>query len=410
MGFCRDNKEKKTGGKRLKAIEGRRILIGVSGGIAAYKSAFILREIRKIGAQTKVVMTPFSTEFVGRLTLETLSGNKVFVDWTEDPLAHINLARWADVFLIAPCTVNTLSKIALGIGDNLLTSTVLAYKGPLVIAPAANTTMYRNPAVRENIRRLKERGIVIVEPEWGVLACEEEGEGKLASEKRIVDWLLWTLYPKPLKDKKVLLTCGATREYMDPVRFISNESSGEMGFSLARVARWLGADVKVIAGFTTAQEPPEVEIVRVKTGEEMLKEALGSFMDADIVIMNAAVADYRPKERSCRKIKKRDELTVELERVPDILEELGNRKKHQFLVGFALESEDLIENARDKLGRKNLDMIVANPVEVMGAMHHKGYVITEDLTEDFEFSSKIESAHYIMEKILELYLKKWKKG
>ena len=351
-------------------------------------------------------MTPFSAEFVGRLTFETLSGNEVSIDWSEDPLAHINLARWADVFLIAPCTVNTLSKIALGIGDNLLTTTVLAYKGPLLLAPAANTVMYKNPAIQENLKKLRERGAILIEPEWGVLACEEEGEGKLASEKRIVDWVIWSLYPKPLEGRRVLVTCGATREYIDPVRFISNESSGEMGFSLARVARWLGAEVKVIAGFTTVEEPSEVEITRVRTGEEMLKEALKGFKDADIVIMNAAVADYRPKERSGNKIKKRDKLTLELEKTSDVLEELGKRKGSQFLVGFALESENLIENAREKLRRKNLDMMVANPVDVMGAGHHRGYVITEDLTEEFEFDSKLESAHHIMERILELYLKR----
>jgi len=374
----------------------------VSGGIAAYKAALLLRELRKLGAQVKVVMTPFSTEFVGVLTFQTLSGNKVFVDWSDDPLAHINLARWADLFLIAPCTVNTLSKVALGIGDNLLTTTALAYKGPILLAPAANTVMYRNPAVQENIARLRDRGVLIVEPEWGLLACEEEGEGKLASERRIVDWVLWSLHPKPLEGKRVLVTCGGTREYIDPVRFISNDSSGEMGFSIARVARWFGGDVKVVAGFTTAEEPPEVSVIRVRTGEEMLREVLKWFEGSDIVVMNAAVADYRPKSVSERKIKKTESMNLELERVPDILEELGKRKKDQLLVGFALESENLVENAREKLRRKNLDIIVANPVEVMGAYYHKGYLITKDSLEEFEFDSKIESAYYIMEKVIEL--------
>ena len=406
MGLRGDNKEEKAGGKELKLLEGKRILLGITGGIAAYKAALLLRELRKLGAQVKVLMTPFATQFVGKLTFETLSGSEVFVDWSEDSLAHINLARWAEVFLIAPCTVNTLSKIALGIGDNLLTTTVLAYKGPLLLAPAANTVMYKNPAIQENIRKLKGRGAVVIEPEFGILACEEEGEGKLASEGRIVDWILWSLHPKPLEGKKVLITCGATREYIDPVRFISNDSSGEMGFSLARTARWLGAEVKVIAGFTTAEEPPEVEVIRVVSTEDMLKETLNAFEGADIVVMNAAVADFRPKLRSDRKIKKGEALTLELEKNPDILEELGRRKKGQFLVGFALESENLLQNAREKLRRKNLDLIVANPVEVMGSSHHRGYLLREDSVEGFEFESKLESALYIMNRIAELILKR----
>ncbi len=382
-------------------LSGRKILVGVTGGIAVYKVAQLVRDLKKQGAQVKVLMTPFARKFVGELTFETLSGNKVFWDWSQDPLAHINLARWAEVFLIAPCTVNTLSKIALGIGDNLLTTTVLAYSGTLLIAPAANTVMYKNPAIQENLKKLKERGVVIIEPEWGVLACEEEGEGKLASVERLIDWIIWALYPKPLKGKKVLITCGGTREYIDPVRFISNDSSGEMGFSLARVARWLGSEVEVVAGFTTAQEPPEVRITRVKTTEEMRREVLKLFPEADIVIMNAAVADYRPSKTSPQKLKKREKLIVELEKTPDILEELGKIKKHQILIGFALESENLVENAREKMRRKNLDLVVANPVESMGSKNHSGYLITEEEVQEFEFQTKLESAEFILSKIIE---------
>ncbi|NPA41412.1 MAG: bifunctional phosphopantothenoylcysteine decarboxylase/phosphopantothenate--cysteine ligase CoaBC [Aquificae bacterium] len=382
-------------------LSGRKILVGVTGGIAVYKVAQLVRDLKKQGAQVKVLMTPFARKFVGELTFETLSGNKVFWDWNEDPLAHINLARWAEVFLIAPCTVNTLSKIALGIGDNLLTTTALAYSGTLLIAPAANTVMYKNPAIQENLKKLKERGVVIIEPEWGVLACEEEGEGKLASVERLIDWIIWALYPKPLKGKKVLITCGGTREYIDPVRFISNDSSGEMGFSLARVARWLGAEVEVVAGFTTAQEPPEVRITRVKTTEEMRREVLKLFPEADIVIMNAAVADYRPSKTSPQKLKKREKLIVELEKTPDILEELGKIKKHQILIGFALESENLVENAREKMRRKNLDLVVANPVESMGSKNHSGYLITEKEVREFEFKTKLESAEFILSKVIE---------
>lgn len=386
----------------MKLLEGRRVLVGISGGIAAYKSAHLVRELKKARAEVRVIMTPFAEKFVGKLTFETLSGNKVYSDWTEKPLVHINLARWADAFLIAPCTVNTLSKIALGLGDNLLTTTVLAYNGKLLIAPAANTVMFKNPAVQENIEKLKGRGVVVIEPEWGILACEEEGEGKLASEDRLIDWVVWALYPKLLEGKKFLITCGSTREYIDPVRFISNDSSGEMGFSLARVARWLGAEVKVIAGFTTANEPPEVSIERVKTSEEMLERVLREFERSDVVIMNAAVADYKPKEVRGEKIKKKDSLALELVKTPDILAELGKRKKHQILVGFALESENLVENAKEKLKRKNLDLIVANPVEVMGATHHRGYLIDGRSVEEFSFETKLESAEFILKTLAKL--------
>lgn len=385
----------------MKPLEGKKVLIGITGGIAVYKVAQLVRDLKKMGVEVRVLMTPFAEKFVGRLTFETLSGNKVYTDWEEDPLAHINLARWADMFLIAPCTVNTLSKIASGIGDNLLTTTVLAYSGKLLIAPAANTVMYKNPAVQENLEKLKNRGAVLIEPEWGVLACEEEGEGKLASAERLIDWLCWASLPKPLEGVRVLVTCGATREHIDPVRFISNFSSGEMGFSLARVARWLGARVKVIAGVTTSREPPEVDILRVETAEQMLSAVLEEFPSSDIVIMNAAVSDYKPKEVSERKLKKRERLTLELEKTPDILQELGKRKSGQLLIGFALESENLIENAKGKLSKKNLDMVVANPVEVMGSKTFEGFVIWQKGVKKVEGHDKIEGALKLWDIILE---------
>ncbi len=377
-------------------LEGVKVLLGVTSSIAAYKTLDLIREIKREGGQVKVVATPFALEFVGKLSFETLSGEKVFWDWREDPLAHINLARWADVFLIAPCTVNTLSKIALGIGDNLLTTTALAYKGPLLVAPAANTVMYKNEAIQENLNKLKERGVVVIKPESGLLACEEEGEGKLASVDRLLDWIKWAVFPKKLEGKRVLITCGSTREYIDPVRYISNHSSGAMGFSLARVARWMGADVKVVAGFTTAKEPPEVSIRRVTTAQEMLEEVLKEKNACDILIMNAAVADYRPVSRKGTKIKKKDKLIIELEKNPDILEILGREKEDLFLVGFALETENLVENAKEKLRRKKLDLIIANPAETMGAENHRGFLITEDSVEEFSFPSKLESAQYIL--------------
>ncbi len=379
-----------------------RVLIGVTGGIAAYKVCDLIRDLRRDGFEVRVIMTPFAERFVGRITFETLTGNRVHSDWEEDPLAHIDLARWAEVFLVAPCTVNTLSKIANGIGDNLLTTTVLAYEGPLLVAPAANTVMYKNPAVQENLKKLRERGVLVIDPEWGVLACEEEGEGKLASKERIVHWINYAISPKRFRGKRVLITCGATREYIDPVRFISNEASGELGFSLARVLSWEGAEVKVVAGFTTAEEPPEVEILRVRTSEEMREVVLKVFSWADVVIMNAAVSDFRPKETKSSKIKKDRDLNLHLERTEDILKDLGARKGSRILIGFALETENLLDNAKKKLKEKNLDMIVANPVDVIGSGHHRGYLVTKEGYEEFSFETKIESARFIADRIARL--------
>jgi len=383
------------------------ILVGVCGGIASYKVCELVRELKKQGHEVKTILTPFAEKFVSPLTFHTLSGNKAYTDktWEEEPLAHINLARWADVFLVAPATANTIAKIANGISDNLLTTTVLAYGKPLLIAPAMNTVMYKSPTTQENIRKLKNYGHVIIEPEFGVLACEEVGEGKLASVERIIDWIHYISEEKSLKGKRVLITCGATKEFIDPVRFISNFSSGEMGFSLARVCRWKGAEVKVIAGSTTAKEPPEVEIVRVQTTEEMRDKVIENFNWADLVIMNAAVADFKPLQKSEGKIKKKERITLELVKNPDILEELGKMKGNKILVGFALESENLVDYAREKLKRKNLDAIVANPVKVMGGKDYEGYVITKDKVLELPRGSKLESAKYIVEFIVREFLK-----
>ena len=380
----------------------QKVLIGITGGIAAYKIPDLVRELKRQNFQVKVILTPFAQKFITKLTFATISdGAYTEEDWEEKPLLHIELARWADVFLIAPATANTLGKIRNGVADNLLLTTVLAYGKPLLIAPAMNTVMYKSPQVQENLKKLREWNHIVIEPEFGVLACEEVGEGKLASKERLIDWIHYSLEPKNLKDLKVLITCGATREFIDPVRYISNLSSGEMGFSLARVARWKGAKVQLVAGHTTAPEPPEIPITRVNTTQEMRKELLKHYDQADIVIMNAAVSDYRPAKTSPKKIKKQEKLTLELVKNPDILEELGRKKEHQFLVGFALESKNLIQYGKEKLKRKNLDLLVANPTESMGSKNHKGYIITPDGVEEFSFPTKLESARFIWEKIAE---------
>ncbi len=381
-----------------------KVLLGVSSSISVYKVCDLIRELRRREHEVRVIMSPFSEKFVGRLTFDTLTGYKTYTDWEDDPLIHISLARWADVFMVAPCSMNTLSKIALGLGDNLLTTTVLAYQRELLIAPAGNVQMYKNPVVQEHIAKLRELGHMIIEPEEGRLACEEEGQGKLASKERLLDWIEYAVRPKPLKGRRVLLTCGATREFIDGVRFISNQSSGEMGFSLARVFRWYGAQVKVVAGFTTAEEPPEVELIGVISAEDMHKKVMELLPWADIVVMNAAVSDYKPKEFYQGKMKKRERLTLELIKNVDILERLGKVKGDKVLVGFALEEEDrLLTMGTEKLKKKNLDIIVVNPLQTMGSELHRGYIIKRDGSyAEILPKSKLESAEEIVRYVLSL--------
>ncbi|MEJ7620498.1 MAG: bifunctional phosphopantothenoylcysteine decarboxylase/phosphopantothenate--cysteine ligase CoaBC [Aquificaceae bacterium] len=381
-----------------------KILLGVSSSIAIYKACELVRELIKSGHEVKVVMSPFSERFISRLTFEALSGNKAYVDWGDDPLLHINLPRWSDLFVIAPCSINTLSKIALGIGDNLLTTCALSHKGKLLLAPAGNVEMYKNPAVQENIKRLRERGVILVEPEEGRLICQEEGQGRLASIQRLLDWIEYALRPKPLEGKRVLITAGATREFIDSVRFISNLSSGLMGFSLARVFRWYGAQVKVIAGFTTVEEPPEVEIVRVLSAKEMYEKVMDLKDWADIIVMNSAVADYRPLETYEGKLKKQERLTLELVKNPDILAELGRLKKDYVLVGFALEErQKLQENALKKLQDKNLDVIVANPLESMGSEQYEGIILfKEGKAIDLKASNKLQASELMVKELVKI--------
>ncbi len=381
-----------------------KILLGVSSSIAIYKACELVRELIKSGHEVKVVMSPFSERFISRLTFEALSGNKAYVDWEDDPLLHINLPRWSDLFVIAPCSINTLSKIALGIGDNLLTTCALSHKGKLLLAPAGNVEMYKNPAVQENIKRLRERGVILVEPEEGRLICQEEGQGRLASIQRLLDWIEYALRPKPLEGKRVLITAGATREFIDNVRFISNLSSGLMGFSLARVFRWYGAQVKVIAGFTTAEEPPEVEIVRVLSAKEMYEKVMDLKDWADIIVMNSAVADYRPLETYEGKLKKQERLTLELVKNPDILAELGRLKKDYVLIGFALEErQKLQENALKKLQDKNLDVIVANPLESMGSEQYEGIILfKEGKAINLKASNKLQASELMVKELVKI--------
>ncbi len=360
-------------------LKEKKILVGVSGSIASYKACEIVRHFQKKGADVRVCMTPSAKEFVGELTFRALTDYQVLSDWKdgETGLEHIYWGRWADVFVIAPASANTISKLRIGMTDNFLTSVALAFDKKIVIAPAMNTKMYENPATRENLEILKDRGFIVVEPCEGELACGEEGKGKLAEIEDIESAVLYALLPKPLKNKKVLITAGGTREFFDPIRYISNASSGQMGYSLAKIAYALGGDVILISAPTCLKKPYGVKKIDVVSAEDMYKKVKGLYKNSDVIIMNAAVADFKPKDFSSEKLKKsKEKPVVELEPNPDILKFLGkNKKENQILIGFAAESQNLVENAKDKLERKNLDVIVANLVDVFSKKEHKGLII-----------------------------------
>lgn len=343
----------------------KNILLGITGGIAAYKICTLIRDFKKNGANVKVVCTQNSLNFVTKLTLQNLSQNDVFVeefdikDWKPE---HISLADWADVMVIAPATANTISKIATGIADNLLTSIACAFSKQMFIAPAMNCHMWENPNVQENISKLKTQGVEFIEPESGFLACGYLGKGRLCSLDKILNAVgEYFSFSQILKGKKVVITSGGTIEDIDPVRYISNYSSGKMGFSLAKVAQKMGAEVVLI---TTKEVLASFRVVRVKSAREMQNALDNEFETSDIVIMAAAVADYRVKNYSEQKMKKTesDTLTLELVKNPDILKYLCEKKTHQIVVGFCAESENLIENAKVKIRKKNCDYLVANDI------------------------------------------------
>lgn len=344
------------------------VVIGVSGGIAVYKILDVISALRKRNIAVHVIMSKNATEFVTPLSFQSLSQNIVTVDMFAEPKAweiqHISLAKKADLFLVAPATANIIGKVANGIADDMITTTILATKAPVVFAPAMNTNMYENPIVQGNIARLKGYGYKFIEPASGRLACGDTGSGKLADTKVITDTVISMLYDKKdLTGKKVLITAGPTIAPIDPVRFITNRSTGKMGYAIAEEARDRGAEVILVSGPSDLQAPTGICLINVKTSEEMFNAVMDNFQDSDIVIKSAAVADYKPAEYSEKKIKKSEnELTLKLTKDIDILRKLGELKTKQILIGFAAESNDLIENAESKLKNKNLDFIVANDI------------------------------------------------
>lgn len=348
-------------------LKGKCIILGVSGGIAAYKAVELLRLLTKAGAEVHVIMTRSAQEFVTPLTFQTLSSNPVHTELfnliAEREIGHITLADRADLFIVAPATANTIGKIACGIADDMLTTTVMATRAPVLIAPAMNVNMYTNPIYRENEDKLRRFGCLFVEPVSGSLACGWEGQGKLAAPEAIFEAALAALSPKDLLGQAILITAGPTREEIDPVRYISNHSSGKMGYALAHAASRRGAHVILVSGPACLPVPCGVEMISVVSACEMQAAVVSRVNRCDVVIKAAAVADYRPTERKASKIKKKsDEMTIELVKNPDILAELGAMEQRPFLVGFAAETDKLSEYAARKMREKNLDMIVANDV------------------------------------------------
>ncbi|MDT8716478.1 bifunctional phosphopantothenoylcysteine decarboxylase/phosphopantothenate--cysteine ligase CoaBC [Clostridium sp. 19966] len=346
------------------------VVIGVCGGIAAYKALDVISALRKRNINVDVIMTKHATEFVTPLTFQSISYNKVVVDMFEEPkyweIQHISLAKKADLFVVLPATANIIGKVANGIADDMLSTTIMATKAPVLFCPAMNTGMYENIIVQENIKKLRAYGYEFMEPDTGMLACGDTGKGKLPKPEIITEAILSRLYKKnDLSGKRVLVTAGPTLVNIDPVRYITNRSTGKMGYAIAEEARDRGAEVLLITGPTDIKIPYGVNSINVKTNSEMLKAVMDNFNDKDIIIKSAAVADYKPRNYSESKIKKVNEiLELELIQDVDILKELGKIKKsNQVLVGFAAESNDLIENAKRKLESKNLDFIVANDIK-----------------------------------------------
>lgn len=394
----------------MESLKGKRVLIGVTGGIAAYKMADTVSMLVKTGAEVDVIMTKNATEFVTPLTFETLTNRRCIIDTFardfEFDVKHISLAKAADVILIAPATANVIAKLAHGIADDMLTTTVLAAKCPKLVAPSMNTAMLENPITRDNIAALKKYGFEMIEPDSGRLACGDSGSGKLPSPDTLVQHILRHIArEKTLHGVRVTVTAGPTREALDPVRFLTNHSTGKMGYAIAREAMLRGAEVTLISGATELAPPPFVNVQRVVSAADMLAAVREELPKTDILIKSAAVADYRPKNVSDNKIKKQDgEFSLPLERTGDILKWVGeNRHSGLFVCGFSMETENLIGNSREKLVKKGLDMIAANNLKTEGAGFGTDTnvitIITADSVNELPLMSKADAAAALLDEI-----------
>ncbi|UOQ43104.1 bifunctional phosphopantothenoylcysteine decarboxylase/phosphopantothenate--cysteine ligase CoaBC [Halobacillus salinarum] len=392
-------------------LNGKKIVLGVSGGIAAYKAAALASKLVQAKAEVRVVMTESAQKFVAPTTFQALTRHPVYTDTFDEKdatqIQHIDVADWADFVLLAPATANLIGKLANGLADDMLSTTLLATEAPVYIAPAMNVHMYSHPSVMRNLQRLDQWGFHFIEPGEGYLACGYVGKGRLEEPETIVEVLENQQHPKVLKGKNVLITAGPTREKIDPVRYFTNPSTGKMGFALARQAAFLGAEVTLITGPVNLTAPAGVKRIDVITAEDMYNQVLEHFSTNDIVIKAAAVADYRPKQTFAQKMKKQPgEYTVEMERTKDILAELGKRKEHQYLIGFAAETNDVERYGREKLAKKNLDAIVINNVSEadsgFGHDTNSSLFITKQGRETtFPVISKDEMARQILMKSLE---------
>jgi len=386
------------------------IVLGVTGGIAAYKSLEVASRLTKLDYNVYTIMTEAAAEFIKPITFHSLTHlpveSKLFSTTTSE-VKHIGLADKADLFLIAPATANFIAKAAAGIADDLLTTVILAAQAPIMIAPSMNVHMFENPVVQRNMKTLEELGYKIITPDAGYLACGYTGRGRLPAPERLVEGIKKELSQKDLKNKKVLITAGPTREAIDPVRFLTNYSSGKMGYALAKAASYRGADVKLISGPTNLESPLGVNLIKVKSAADMKNEVLKEAETADIIIMAAAIADYRPQEYSTQKIKKEDRaLNINLERTTDILTELGKKKKtSQLLIGFAAESENLLENAQQKLRKKQADYIIANEISdkntAFGSDKNQVSILSEEGSTKLPLMDKDKLAHKIFNYIID---------
>ena len=396
-------------------LKGKKIVLGVTGGIAVYKAVDLVSRLRKQGCEVRVVMTKHAQQFVTPLTFKEISGNAVATSmWNSNQefnVEHIALANWADAFLVAPATANILAKMTYGIADDLLSTTLLAAQAPTVVCPAMNTGMYLNAATQENIAKLQSRGITVMPPASGHLACGTSGPGRLPEPQQIVEFMssFFAGREGDLRGLKVLVTAAGTREPIDPVRFVGNRSSGKMGYAVAQMAAERGAEVLLISGPSALAVPPNVKAVQVESTNEMLEACLAAYDAVDIVIKAAAVADYRPRDVADQKIKKKtdDALTVVMDKNPDILKTLGAKKTHQVLVGFAAETQNLLANAREKVVKKNLDMIVANDVTAAGAGFNSDTNIVKFLYAngdvcELEQMPKVDVANRILDEALRI--------
>ena len=394
-------------------LKGKTVVLGVTGSIAAYKMANVASMLVKLHADVHVIMTENACQFITPVTFETLTGNKCMVDTFDRNfqfhVAHISIAKKADVLLVAPASANVIGKLANGIADDMLTTTAMACTCQKIVAPAMNTNLYHNPILQDNLKKLEGYGFTVIAPEKGVLACRDIGDGKMPSEDVLVGYILREIaHEKDLAGMKVIVTAGPTQESVDPVRYITNHSTGKMGYELAKAAMLRGAEVTLVSGVTNLEPPMFVDYVQVKSAGDMFEAMKSRFLDNDIIIKAAAVADYKPKSYSDEKTKKKDgEMSIELDRTQDILKYLGeHRREGQFYCGFSMETQNMLENSRVKLDKKNIDMVVANNLKIAGSGFGTDTNVVTMISKEeeiqLELLSKAEVAHKILDEILKL--------